>query len=46
LSKVDLTNQQAHDLDVELEALRTRVLTCWRLGTILTRFAYEVVDSH
>jgi hypothetical protein len=28
----DLTNQQGHDLEVELEALATVVLTCWRLG--------------
>jgi hypothetical protein len=46
LSKVDLTNQQAHDLGVELEVQLQVVLTRWWLGTILTRCANEVVDPH
>jgi len=46
LSKVDLTNQQAHDLGLELEVRLRIVLTRWRLGTILTRTANEVVDPH
>jgi hypothetical protein len=46
LSKADLTNQQAHDLDVELEVRLNAVLTRWRLGTILTRSANEMVDPH
>jgi hypothetical protein len=29
---VILTNQQAHDLDIELKLGPRRVLTCWRLG--------------
>ena len=33
--KVDLTDQPAHDLALELEVLRQTVLTGWRLGTIL-----------
>ena len=44
--EVDLTDQQAHDLAVELNAQRPRVLTCRRLGTSLTRSTGEVVDPH
>ena len=45
--QVDLTDRQAHDLDVELSALRdTQVLTCQRLGTSLTDSTAEVVDPH
>ena len=44
--RVILTDWQAHDLDVELNALRSRVLTCQRLGTRLTHSAAEVVDPH
>ena len=29
---VNLTHQQAHDLDVELKSCEPLVLTCWRLG--------------
>jgi hypothetical protein len=32
----DLTDRPAHDLDLELNALRREVLTGQRLGTILT----------
>jgi hypothetical protein len=46
LSKVGLTDQQAHDLVVELDVQRWRVLTCWRLGTSLTHSLAEVVDPH
>jgi hypothetical protein len=46
LSKVDLTDQRAHDLDLELEVLLSTVLTRRRLGTILTRSATEAVDPH
>jgi len=42
----NLTNQQGHDLDVRLTARRLSVLTCWRLGTSLTRPSSEVVDPH
>jgi hypothetical protein len=44
--QVNLTNRQAHDLDLELNALLRRVLTCRRLGTSLTDSAVEVVDPH
>lgn len=44
--QVNLTDQQAHDLDVGINSLRTPVLTCWRLGTSLTDSAAEVVDPH
>ncbi len=44
--QVDLTNWQAHDLGLELKALRNRVLTCQRLGTSLTHSLTEVVDPH
>jgi hypothetical protein len=40
--KVDLTDRQAHDLEVGLEVLRAIVLTCRRLGTILTRTTKKV----
>jgi hypothetical protein len=43
--KVDLTDRQAHDLEIGLEALRAKVLTRQRLGTILTQ-ADEAVDPH
>jgi hypothetical protein len=43
---VGLTDRQAHDLELELEALRTPVLTCRRLGTILTHPLSKVVDPH
>jgi hypothetical protein len=46
LSEVDLTVRQAHDLDVRLEALETRVLTCRRLGHSLTDPILEAVDHH
>ena len=42
----NLTGRPAHDLDVELDALRKRVLTGRRLGTILTDRSDQVVDSH
>jgi hypothetical protein len=42
----DLTGRQAHDLGLELKALRTRVLTCQPLGTSLTHATAEVVDPH
>jgi hypothetical protein len=44
--QVNLTNQQAHDLGLGLNAPRTEVLTCRRLGTTLTDSAAEVVDPH
>jgi len=44
--QVVLTDQQAHDLGLELDVQRPRVLTCWRLGTSLTDSASEVVDPH
>jgi hypothetical protein len=43
--RIDLTDQQAHDLAVELNALRRRVLTCQRLGISLTQSA-RPVESH
>jgi hypothetical protein len=42
----NLTDRPAHDLDVELNALRTAVLTGRRLGTILTDHSNQAVDSH
>ena len=42
----NLTDQQGHDLGVRLKARLESVLTCWRLGTSLTRLASEVVDPH
>jgi len=42
----DLTDRQAHDLGLELDALFPTVLTCRRLGTSLIHRAGEVVDSH
>ena len=40
-------HQQGHDLTVELKALVTPVLTCWRLSlTSLTHSRSEVVDPH
>ena len=44
--QADLTNWQALDLDEELAAPATRVLTCERLGTSLTHTACAVVDPH
>jgi hypothetical protein len=44
--QVHLTDQQGHDLAVGLNALGRKVLTCWRLGTSLTRLSTEVVDPH
>jgi hypothetical protein len=44
--QADLTNWQAHDLGLGLDALRTGVLTCQRLGTSLTHTTAEVVDPH
>jgi hypothetical protein len=41
----DLTDQQAHDLALGLHAQRHKVLTHWRLGTILTNSA-RTVDPH
>jgi hypothetical protein len=46
LSKVDLTDRPAHDLDVGLSALRSQVLTNQRLGTSLTHEPTEAVDPH
>ncbi|HYF45453.1 MAG TPA: hypothetical protein VD926_04535 [Acidimicrobiales bacterium] len=43
--QVDLTDQQAHDLVLELNALRSSVLTRQRLGTILTPTA-RTVEAH
>jgi len=43
---IDLTDQQAHDLDVELQTRGPTVLTCQRLRTSLTRQASQVVDPH
>jgi hypothetical protein len=42
----NLTDQQAHDLELRLKARRSSVLTCRRLGDSLTRTADEVVDPH
>ena len=44
--QVNLTDQQAHDLDLGLNAQRHTVLTCRRLGTSLTHSTDEVVDPH
>ena len=41
----DLTDQQAHDLEVGLDALARRVLTCWRLGDSLAQPG-NAVDTH
>jgi hypothetical protein len=46
LSKVDLTDWQAHVLDLRLKALSTKVLTCQRLGHSLTDRILEAVDPH
>jgi hypothetical protein len=40
----DLTDQQEHDRDLELEARADEVLTYWRLGDSLTQTRSEVVD--
>jgi hypothetical protein len=40
-----LTDQPAHDLEVGLDVQDRRVLTGWRLGTILTPKS-EMVDPH
>ena len=43
----NLTNQQGHDLGVELKALETSVLTCRRLSqTSLAQSRSPVVDPH
>ena len=44
--QVNLTDQQAHDLDLGLNVQRFGVLTCRQLGTSLTDTAAEVVDAH
>lgn len=44
--EVDLTDRPAHDLGVELETLRTVVLTDKRLGTSLTPSGHQLVDPH
>jgi len=44
--QVDLTDQQAHDLGVELKALPETVLTCWWLGHSLSDRFREAVDPH
>jgi hypothetical protein len=41
----DLTDQQAHDLDVGLNVRRAEVLTHWQLGTILP-INRRTVDPH
>lgn len=43
--QVDLTNRQAHDLAVGLNALLHTVLTHQRLGTILT-LTSKMVETH
>ena len=43
--QVDLTDRQAHDLVVELDALRAEVLTHQWLGTILA-LTHEVIETH
>jgi hypothetical protein len=43
--QVDLTDQQAHALDLGLDALPLSVLTCQWLGTILTPRS-ETVEAH
>ena len=43
----NLTDQQGHHLGVELKALETSVLTCWRLSqTSLAQSRSPVVDPH
>ena len=42
----NLTDQPAHDLDLELNAQRRKVLTGQRLGTILHRHRNRMVDTH
>jgi hypothetical protein len=46
LSKVDLTDWQAHVLDLRLKALSTKVLTCQWLGHSLLDPILEAVDPH
>jgi len=46
LSKVDLADRQAHDLELRLKALPTRVLTCRWLGHSLSDRILEAVDPH
>jgi hypothetical protein len=41
-----LTDRQAHDLGLELNAQSDTVLTCQQLGTSLTQQNAEVVDPH
>ena len=43
---VDLTNQPAHDLDLELNAQLGIVLTGQWLGTILPAPANRMIDPH
>lgn len=43
---IDLTDRQAHDLELELKVLLRTVLTYQRLRTILARSANEMVDPH
>ena len=43
----NITDQQGHHLGVELKALETSVLTCWRLSsTSLAQPRSPVVDPH
>jgi hypothetical protein len=42
--QVNLTDQQAHDLGLELNAPSLPVLTCRRLGTSLAHQQSEMVD--
>jgi hypothetical protein len=42
----NLTDRPAHDLDLELNAQRDKVLTGRRLGTILADHSVQKVDPH
>ncbi len=44
--QVNLTDWEAHDLALGLDALASAVLTYRRLETSLTRLSTEVVDPH
>jgi hypothetical protein len=46
LSKVHLTDRQAHDLELRLKALLSTVLTHRRLGHSLLDPILEAVDPH
>jgi hypothetical protein len=46
LSKVDLTDRQAHDLDVRLKAQPVMVLTCQWFGHSFTDRIRSAVDPH